>query len=552
MNDFPSGKRGEAMERPVSNPAFEQLLSRLGAETLSFPHAAADLRVRQTHISVVLLAGDFAYKIKKPVHFPFVDYSTLEKRQRYCGLEVELNRRLSPGIYLGVVPLSLSGTQLEVEGKGVPVEYAVKMRRLPDERRLGSLLETGRLPEEFWAKLAAKLDRFYRGGAKGPQVSVWASPKEVEEDWRQILGQTSAFPPEILDPTRHKRLEVLTLTAFGRHRNQLAERAKFAREGHGDLRLEHIYYFPENDGGEDLEIIDCLEFNPRYRCGDPLGDIAFLAMDLDAAGFQSHSRLFTREFLKVSGTEASSLLDFYVAYRHLVRGLVRGLQAREEDSSPEERAQAAGKARLHFRLAVEKLENPRQRPCLLLLGGLPGAGKSTLGQEMARREGFHVLSSDAVRKELAGQTLESENPVGFQKGIYKPEWTEKTYAELLRRAEEALRSGQRVLVDASFWRESMREPFCDLAQEMRVPFLFFVCMAGRETIENRLGGPRRFGSDADLDIYRKMAPHWETPSPSLGTLFVNTERPVEDSLNEINRTLGQFGLAEPEKSVPVG
>ena len=534
------------MERPVLNSAFDHLLTRLGGETLSFPQSAADLRVLQTHISIVLLAGDFAYKIKKPVHFPFVDYSSLEKRRRFCELEVELNRRLSPEVYLAVVPITLNGNTLEIEGKGAAVEYAVKMRRLPDNRRLGSLLERDNLPEEFWARLVARLNRFHQGASQGPQVSTWATPRAIEEDWRQILDQTAHFPPEILESTRHKRLEVLSLAALGKHRGQLEKRAKLARDGHGDLRLEHIYFSPEKAEPQDLAIIDCLEFNPRYRCGDPLGDVAFLAMDLEAAGFIPQSRLFAREYLKTASNDAVPLMDFYVAYRHLVRGLVRGLQAQEADSNPEDRSLAAEKARLHFRLAAEKLENPRQRPCLVLLGGLPGAGKSTLGGEMARSEGFHILSSDAVRKELAGQELETENLVGYEKGIYRPEWTERTYEELLRRAESGLKAGQRVLVDASFSRESLRENFWELARNLRIPFFFFICMVSHETTDKRLSAPRRYGSDADLDIYRQMASHWQTPSPFLGTLFVNTERPLEVCLGELHKTLAQNGLSSAQ------
>ena len=314
------------MAQPLKNQALEKLLERLGGQTLSFPHPVEELLVVETHISTVLLAGELVYKLKKPIAFPFVDYSTLGKRRDFCQLEMDLNRRLADGIYLGVVPLTRKDRTIEVEGKGEPVEYAVKMRRLPDSQRLGSLLEKGLLPADFWNKLAYRLTRFYRNAPRGPGVSQWATPKAVEEDLRQVFSQFRSFPAPLLDPVLRERLEGLALGTLEPQKARIEKREGAAREGHGDLRLEHIYYFPGEPPPQDLAIIDCVEFDPRYRCGDPLLDIAFLVMDLEASAFRKESEDFARVFLKTSGELSTDhLLDFYVAYRHLVRGLVRGL-----------------------------------------------------------------------------------------------------------------------------------------------------------------------------------------------------------------------------------
>ncbi len=534
------------MEKPMENRAFEHLLSRLGGETLSFPYPVEKLEVVQTHLSIVLLTEAFAYKIKKTVSYPFVDYSTLEKRLDFCQKEVELNRRLAQDVYLGVVPITLVGNRLSLEGVGQVVEYAVKMRRLPDDRRLSRLLEGGVLPEIFWTKLAYQLTRFYRNAPRGPEVSKWAEPLAVMEDWRQVLNQLREFPSFLLEPSLREKLTALAEEALDHKKGRIALRAKAARDGHGDLRLEHIYYFPDKPEPQDLAVIDCVEFNPRYRCCDPLSDTAFLAMDLEAAGYKDQASLFTKEFLKMTGEATDHLVDFYVAYRHLVRGLVRGLQAQDPEESPQNQLKAGEKSHLHFLLALAKLEPSAKKPCLVLLGGLPGTGKSSLAKHLAEREGFIVLSSDAVRKELSGSSFDSKPGTAYEKGIYKPEWTEKTYDNLLLRAGEALRRGERVLVDASFLKEEWREMFLDLAKEWRLPFLFFVCMIYHETADKRLSEARHFGSDADMNIYRRMAGRWEPPSPDLGTLFLNTDRPLPVNLAEIHQTLVQRGLAEKE------
>jgi len=279
-----------------------------------------------------------------------------------------------------------------------------------------------------------------------------------------------------------ERLEILALGAFESQKGRIEKREGAAREGHGDLRLEHIYFFPDQPSPQDLVMIDCVEFDPRYRCGDQLLDIAFLVMDLEALGFKEEAREFALAFMKTSGELSTDhLLDYYTAYRHLVRGLVRGLQALGRDASPESRSAAKLKAQRHFLMALGRLENPEKRPCLVVLGGLPGTGKSTLAAKLSQMDGFQVFSSDLTRKELAGQPPESRPAVGFEKGIYHPDWTEKTYCTLFERARDALLRGGRALVDASFWQESRREGFFKLSRELGVPFLFFICLPTTET-----------------------------------------------------------------------
>lgn len=531
------------MEKILKNPAAGLLPAHLSAENLAFPYPASDVQFIQTHISLVFLAGDFAYKVKKPVRFLFVDYSTLEKRKTFCGREVELNRRLAPDVYLGVVPITRQGVTLSLEGEGEPVEYAVKMRRLPDENRLNRLLESNRLPKNFWPNLVERLIHFYQTSAQGPKVSRWADPESVEEDWSQILSQVRGFPPDLLPPELWQKIESNFHEEWSRLLPWIAARKELAREGHGDLRMEHVYGFPGTVPPKDLSIIDSVEFDPRYRCGDPMLDIAFLVMDLEAQGFGREANLLAYTWISQNHDEDGDLMAFYTAYRHMVRGLVRGLQAQETDMPPEERKKAGEKSRLHFRMALAKLAPPEGRPCLMLISGLPATGKSSLARLLEKEEGFTTLSSDVIRKELAGFPPSSRPATGWGQGLYTPEWTDKTYAHILGKTGEALLQGQRVLVDASFWEQARREPFYRLAQRLRLPFFFLVCKAGIETVRERLKKSERYASDADFGVYRQMAERWQAAPPDWDVAEVDTEKPLAESLNRVRQALARRHLS---------
>jgi predicted kinase len=205
---------------------------------------------------------------------------------------------------------------------------------------------------------------------------------------------------------------------------------------------------------------------------------------------------------------------------------------------------ARDKARLHFLSALGKLEKPGKKPCLVLLGGLPGSGKSSLARLLEKEEGFHVFSSDVVRKELAGLPLSSRPGEGFQTGIYTPEWNSKTFSEILKRVESALLKGERVLVDATFTRHMARDPFWKTAGNYGIPFALFICKGGRETARQRLSRTDRFGSDADLKVYEEMEKSWEEPFAFLGAHTLNAEQPLSQNIEEMMLVLRERGLAD--------
>jgi len=280
------------------------------------------------------------------------------------------------------------------------------------------------------------------------------------------------------------------------------------RDTHGDLRLEHIYLFPEKQPPNDLIIIDCIEFNERFRYADPVADVAFLVMDLQFEGRRDMAQTFVDAYFRATGDEEGrALLPLYLAYRSTVRAKVDGIKCMEREIPESERIVAYQRARAHWLLALGELEQANRKPCLVLLSGLPGSGKSTLAQKLAEHTSFHILRSDVIRKELAksaGIPFSPSTPV-----IYTPEWTAKTYAECLRRTEELLFAGERVLVDATFREERWRQAFLTAAVRWGVPAVLLLCHADPDIVRARLEGRQHDVSEADWQVYQSLAQSWQ-------------------------------------------
>ncbi|HKK27304.1 MAG TPA: AAA family ATPase [Gemmatimonadota bacterium] len=514
----------------------------------AYPHPVDAPIVHHTHISVVFLAGPFAYKVKKPVDLGFLDFTTLEKRRHFCGEEVRLNRRLAPDVYLDVVPLVERDGGLRVGGAGEPVEYAVKMRRLPEEATALRRLERGELEEEELKRLAARIADFHAGAAGGERVARFGRFEVVAGNARENFRQSREQAGPVVDPPVLERAERLTEAALDRHRERIVARADAGvpRDTHGDLHLDHVYILRERGPGADLVVIDCIEFNERFRYADPISDMAFLAMDLAFRGRRDLSETFTAAYLEASGDrEGAGLVPFYRAYRAAVRGKVEGMTALDEEVPAETRRRARERARAYWLLSLGELEEPGRRPCLVLVGGLPGTGKSTLAAGLGRRAGFQVLSSDEVRKELAGVPEGGGGAAPYGEGIYAPAWTERTYSALRDRARERVASGRRVLVDASFHDEERRLAFLEVAKRLSVPVLFLVCEADPEVVEERLRSRRGGASDAGPSVYRQMARRWQAPGERTGRHArpVDTAVSPQESLDAAVELLRAEGLA---------
>lgn len=513
----------------------------------AYPFPIATVEVRHSHISVVFLAGPSAYKIKKPVQFGFLDFSTLAKRQHFCEEEVRLNRRLAPQVYLGIVPVSKGEKGLQMEGRGEPVEWAVKMQRLPDEATLEKRLSRGEVDSEQIRALARKIAAFHEQAQTDEEIAALGGFEVIAGNARENFDQAAAHLGITLSRAVYDRLRALTERALADLRPLIEKRAEAGviRDTHGDLHLDHVYLLPQGSSPGEFVIIDCIEFNRRFRFADPVSDMAFLVMELLFHGRRDLAAAFTEEYFRTSqDKEGRALLPFYTAYRAAVRGKVEGIERAEKEVPSTERAAALARARAHWLLALDSLEEPGRRPCLVLLGGLPGSGKSTLAAALSAQADFQILRSDIVRKELASGTTIPEQALDFENGIYTPQWTERTYAECLRRAEGLLFEGKRVLVDATFREEKYRQRFLEAARRWGVLHVFLLCRAEPDVVRQRIENRRGDASDADWKVYLQAALRWEEPDPTTQPSLreLRTEGELEETMARALQALREFRL----------
>lgn len=505
---------------PVCSPLRESALelSSLIAELArpaAFPVPVTRVETHQTHISAVFVAGDFAYKIRKPVKLSFLDFSTLAQREHDCREEVRLNRRLAAKVYLGVVPISQTPRGVVFEGKGPVVEWAVKMQRLPADATLEQAVLADQITSDQLASLGRRLARFHCTARRDAHVAEFGRFERVALNLRENLRLSADQVGQTVSERVWTRLNQDVEAALERHRPLIESRAErgIPCETHGDLHLDHVYLFPNSPPPEDLVIIDCIEFNERFRFTDPVADMAFLAMDLKFHGRRDLVPPFCQAYFEESGDEdGRQLLSLYSSYRAAVRGKVEGMVVNAPEVPAAERTAAAQRARGHWLLALSELLPPRERPGLLLVGGLPGTGKSTLARELAQRHGFTVIRSDVVRKELAGVPAGQSASTFPGEGLYSKDWNRRTYTECRKRAEAILGEGGRVVVDATFSAEQNRREFLALADELALPAWLLICEAEAETVRRRITARTGDASDADWNVYLAAREQWEPSS----------------------------------------
>jgi len=451
--------------------------------------------VAETHSGIVFFTGDRAYKLKKPVDLGFLDFRRLQARQAACHREVELNRRLAPDVYLGVA---------DVYGPdGQPCEHLVVMRRLPPGRRLSALAVSGQPVSAGLRRLARLLAAFHARAETSPQIAAAASRDALAGRWEANAAEMRQFTGPVFDPAVTER--VLTLARgylAGREPLFAARRAAGrARDGHGDLLADDIFLL--DDGPR---VLDCLDFDDALRWDDVLADVAFLAMDLERLGRPGLAGEFLAAYREFAGDNwPGSLAHHHIAYRAQVRAKVTAVAASQAGGDAGRRQQAVASARDLLALSARHLEAGRVR--LIIIGGLPGTGKSTLARRVAGALGAVVLRTDELRKELAGLAPGTPAPAGFGQGMYAPEMTGKTYRELLGRARTALAGGETVVADASWhdpqWRDAARAVAAETSSELAE----FRCVLPLEAIMNRITGRSGSGdaSDATTEVVRRLA-----------------------------------------------
>jgi aminoglycoside phosphotransferase family enzyme/predicted kinase len=495
----------------AGQPSVEELIEALSLPR-AYPHPVSEVELVQTHVSLVFLAGERAYKVKKAVDLGFLDFTTPERRRQACEDEVRLNETLAPGVYRGLVPVTRERDgSLRVGGEGTPVEVAVEMLRLPAPRMLDRLLDAGEVDNELMGRLADLLARFHAEAPTGPGVDEHGAPDAVAFNVRENFLQTERFTisagPRTVSPRLHGLLRARAEAFLGEERALLERRVRdgFVRDGHGDLHAGNVCV---TDG---IVVYDRIEFAPRFRCGDVACDLAFLAMDLDARGFRGFSSYLVRRYAERSGDpELPAVLGFYKTYRAVVRAKVASLAAADPEIPPDERSARRLAAMRSFHLAAS-YELP---PSLVVTCGLPAVGKTTAARAIAAPFEALVLRSDVRRKRLAGLAPTSHAAAPFGQGIYAPELSERTYRALLADAGAALREGRTVVVDATFATAAQRAPFAELARSLGAAFLVAWVTVPEDVAVRRLAAraddPHE-ASDADVGVYHGLQTLFEPP-----------------------------------------
>lgn len=506
-----------------------------------YPHAVSRIERRDTHISAVFLTGDWVYKLKKPVDFGFLDFTTLEARRRFCHREVVLNQRLSHGVYDSVIEIREEGPgHFRMGGRGEAVEVAVRMRQLSDSSCLRSIIldagAAGSPPDERLAsqmrRLGMSLARFYELSDRSPAIDEFGMPELVAFNMEENFRQIDPFVPEVVPSEPWELIREVSRAFLRDHESLFLQRVAEGRirDGHGDLRTDHIYI-------EDaIQIIDCIEFNDRFRYGDAALDLAFLHMDFEHLGRLDLSLEVLAAYVREArDPELYALLDFYASYRAVVKLKVSCLRLGEVHD-PAERNPLSREARLYldqaYRYAIQF-----SRPTLWVCCGLPATGKSVLAEGLGKTLSLKVLQTDRLRKELEGMEPHEERVEPYDAGIYRRERRNRVYAHMLTLAMDELKHGRSVVLDGSFSQRKWRHEARLLAEDLDANLMIVACACDESVMRKRLRDREGRGgaSDARLQHLPRMMEEFEpvTEGPADTVIFVDTGRPAEKVLEEV-------------------
>jgi aminoglycoside phosphotransferase family enzyme/predicted kinase len=505
----------------------------------AYPEPTNSVRLLQTHVSFLFITDKYVYKVKKPVDFGFLNFTTVDRRRFYCNEEVRLNRRLCPDIYLGVVEVRESTSGATFCATGTVIDYAVKMKRLPEELMLDRLLADGKVTTDHIREIARTIANFHNNAERGEAIAEYGSIANIRRNCEENFQQIEEFV-NICLPKRYfslikkwvdTYLEVKAASFTSRAANG------FVRDCDGDIHLENVCLT------DHVCIFDCIEFNDRFRYTDTAADIAFFLMDLDYHGKRGFSDLFLDEYMAITDDRGvTRVLEFYKVYRAVVRGKVESLKLLDPNIADAEKRVARKKAGRYFRLAVGYIVRQKLSPGLIITCGLMGSGKSTIATALASELGIENVSSDGVRKELFTMGAHELAPDEYGTGIYTHACNEATYHELLTRSEKALREGRSMLVDATFRRKEDRKHFKVVAERYAAPFYIIYASCPDTLIKQRLDGRNRNPaelSDGRWDLFFQQKKEFEPPGEEEGKrISLDTSRRIRDNIDLILEVIG--------------
>jgi hypothetical protein len=484
-------------------------------------------------MSWVFLTGDYVYKVKKPVDLGYLDYTSLEKRRFFCYQELNLNRRLCPDVYLEVVPIVEKDGKIALGGSGKIIEYAVKMRQLPQERMMDFLLENDQVSPAMVRRVAEKLALFHAKALTNQEISQYGAIELIDFNCQENFTQTGKYLGISLSAGQYQKIKSYTETFIRENKDLFHQRASQGRvkDCHGDLHSAHVCFV------DDICIYDCIEFNDRFRYSDVASEVAFLAMDLDYHQQPFLSRCFIQNYVEIShDEELLKLVDFYQCYRAYVRGKVESFKLDDPFINAEEKELALKRARKYFALAHAYAQGS-PLPSLIITAGLVGTGKTSLSKALGEQIEAEVISSDVVRKRLAGLPLAERHFDEFERGLYTEDSSRKTYDRMLVEAEERLTQEQSVILDASFREAKERAKARELAEKFGAAFLLTECVLDESEVKRRLKQRLQEGaiSDGRWEIFVQQKEIFEPINEFLpeNHLIIDTSKPSAELLQLI-------------------
>lgn len=470
-----------------------------------YNHEVAQIRLVQTHISWVILTGKFAYKIKKPVNFGFLDFSTLDKRRHYCEQELRLNRHMAAAIYLEVVAISQADGKPTLSDDGEALEYAVKMVQFPQDCQLDQMLLAGTLRARHLEQIGEMIARFHQSTAIADPASEYGTPAAVYRPVEENFGQLRSNMPAGDYTDALNALEQWAVDEFAKLHSVFEQRKRdgFVRACHGDMHLRNLLLIQDEPVA-----FDCIEFNPELRWIDVMSDAAFLVMDLHDQRQSALANRFLNTYLEITGDfPGLAVLPFYLCYRALVRAKVAALRLAQNAVSTNE--QHACREEFETYLALAHGYTIRQKPMLIIMQGASASGKSTISKRLLDRLGAIRIRSDVERKRLFNLEPTRAGAGEPESGIYSTEATRKTYQKLAQLAATILEHGYSVIVDAAFLRRGQRVDFESLARDLTLPYVIVEIRAPADVLRRRIVSRKRGVSDADVRILEHQLQNWE-------------------------------------------
>jgi aminoglycoside phosphotransferase family enzyme/predicted kinase len=464
------------------------------------------VQLLQTHISYVALTGSYAYKVKKPVNFGFLDFSTLDKRKFFCEEELRLNKRLCPEMYLEVLPITKKDNTLKLGGDGPIVEYALKMKEFPQESIMTYMLEQGDISEETIDHLCKILVDFYTSQEPTAEVKKYGELPAVKQNIDENFEQTKPMIDITVPKETFWGIKNAVTKFFERNKEVFGQRMKEGRiyDCHGDLHSGNIAIT-----GDHIHIFDCIEFNDRFRYCDVASDIGFLAMDLDYMNYPYLSSYLIERYVEKShDTTIYSVLNFYKSYRAFVRGKVHGFQLNDPHIDPAKKNSLVANAKKYFALSLYYAwlflrDTQKQKPLIFIVAGLSGTGKSTVARKIAVDYHGGQINTDVVRKEVAGINKYERHHDRFNTGLYDPKKVDDTYEQVMLCASSWLKKGENVVLDATFQKKKYRDMAHHLAGKHHAVLITVQCVCPDAVVQKRLQERllKKSVSDGRWEIY---------------------------------------------------